>query len=328
MNIPKQHHFVPESYLSGFTFAESWNGELWVIDQIKAEIRPSTPHKEAHQRHLYKVEVLNGGNEFGVERALSDFESLSIPVLKDIGKTKCIPTGEKYNLLINFIALQIVRTPKFRKNTEKIYSNIYNQLGKTTLKLLTQSKEYFDSYLDDLMARKPHLDRDKFDYAMIKEYIDKIEIEADIDRNYHVQHSLNSMDNILPLLGDRNWCVATPENQHSYFITSDNPIALTWFESKNYEKPIGFGLKGTTVIFAINKSVVILGRFELPCNNLIFNEKKVAQINTCIANASDRFLYSCEKSVNWLKPNDEIGNIDQMIKYIKSNTAKGKLKNS
>jgi hypothetical protein len=262
MKNPKKHHFVPESYLSGFTLSNRKNGKLWVIDQVDANIRASTPKNEAHKRYFYRVEVNQGGDEFGVEKGFSEIEGSSIPVLKEIGKTRCIPSGDKYNILINYLTLQIVRTPKFRTNLQRLYSDIFDQLGKNALKIITGSKESFNKYIDDMIRRKPYLSKEDFDYDKIIKEIEKINIEADIDQNYHVQHSLKTIDTLLPLLGNRNWSIFTPENERLYFITSDNPVVLTWSDSKNYDRPIGFGLKGTDIIFAVNKSVVIIGRFE------------------------------------------------------------------
>lgn len=322
MNNPKKHHFVPESYLSGFTLSNRKNGKLWVIDQLKISIRPSTPKNEAHKRYLYRVKVMPEGDEFGVEKGLSQFEGLSIPVLKEIGKSRCIPSGKKYNLLMNYLTLQIVRTPKFRANLERMSSELYDKVGKTGLYIITQSKEYFDKYIDDMLRRKPHLKKTDFDYDKIKDSIKNITIGANIDQNYHVKHSLKTIDTILPLLGKRKWSILTPENNDSYFITSDNPVVLTWSDPKNNDLPLGFGLLGTDVIFPITKSVAIIGRFESNTKKNTLDNERLALINNCFANASKRFLYSCEKEVLWFKPNEKIGNLTELFDFIRGNIGK------
>lgn len=317
MSNPKKHHYVPESYLSGFTLSEKKNDKLWVIDQYSATIRESTPKNEAHKRYFYKVAVVEGGDEFGIEKALSEFEGKSIPVLKDLIHNKRIPTNEDYDYLINYIALQIVRTPTFRKNFEESLSNVYDQLGKITLQMLVQSEEVFDKHIDDLIKRKPHLKEEEFDYEKIRRGIENITIKADIEQNYHIKHALRMIDNLLPHLGKRNWSVLLPPPKKQYFITSDNPVVLAWSYAQNFNRPIGYGLDGTDIIFPINKNIALLGRFEFLPAQINLSKIDLAKINNMIANYSDRYLYSCENEVVWYTPDGSIGDLSMLLKFIK-----------
>jgi hypothetical protein len=320
---PKKHHFIPKSYLSGFTtLTDKKKEELWVIDQNSATLRPSTPKNEAHKRYLYRVDVHPGGDEFGIEKAFSEFETLSIPILKEMGETRCIPSGEKYSILINYITLQIIRTPKFRTDYHKMLSSIGDQMHKITLQIITQSKAYFEKYIEDMLARKPHLKKEDFEYEKIKNSIDNVTIEADIDQNYYVEQSIKLTDKLLPLLGNRIWRTFVPKNGNSHFITSDNPVALIWSDQKNYGRPIGYGLEGTDVIFPINKSMVIIGRFNSKRDNFQISDKKLAFINNCIAGVSDRFIYSCKKDILWLQINGKTGGTKEILDYIQHRVSK------
>lgn len=317
MANPKKHHFVPESYLAGFTLSGSKNDRLWVIDQKNVKVRPSTPQNEAHQRYLYRVDVEKGGDEFGIEKGFSEFENEAIPILKEISEKKAIPIGEKYDYLISYIALQIVRTPKYRDVFVKNLSNMYSQMGKLTIQFLFQSKERFNQYVEELINRKPHLNKDDFNYEKLLKETKNIDFEADINQNYHIKHALKMSDTLLPHLGNRSWCILLPQESNQYFITSDHPVELTWSDSNHNNRPIGYGLQHTDVIFPVNKSVTILGRFESQPPKVELSFKKVAQINSIIANASTRYLYCCEEEISWFTYNEKVGNLSDLIKFLK-----------
>ena len=302
MNNPKKHHFVPESYLSGFTLTGKKKDKFWVIDKLNETVRRSTPQNEAHKRYLYKVKVEKGDDEFAIEKSFSKFENDAIPVLKEIDEKHSIPCGEQYDLLINYLALQIVRTPKFRDDLEKMLSNFYNQVGKLCLQMILQSKEYFDNYIDEMIRHKPYLCKEQFNYGRLCDVVKNRNIKAVIDNNYHVENSLKTINVLLPCLGNRNWCVLSPMDNRQYFIASDNPVVLIWSNHRNFNSPLGYGLRGTDVIFPINKKIAILGRFEPQPIQVLLDFQNVAKLNNYIANSSVRYLYSCEKEPTFYVP--------------------------
>lgn len=259
-----------------------------------------------------------GGDEFGIERGFAEFESEAIPVLKEIGEKKRLPSKEKYDILMNYVALQIVRTPAYRNDFEKSVSKIYDQIGKLSLHVLLQSKEYFDKYVDEMLQRKPHLRKEDFNYEKIYKEYKNITIQAEIDQNYHVKHAIKMIDGLLPYLGSRNWSVLSPIENKQHFITSDNPVVLIWSEPSNFNIPIGYGLRNTDIIFPINKEVVIRGRFESQPKIAHLNFESLAKMNNYIANFSDRYLYSCEREISWYMPDERVGNLAELLIFIKN----------
>ncbi len=59
MNVPKKQHFVPKSYLGGFTNPEK-EDRLWVFDKQGKPPRLSTPMNEGYERYTYQVEQHDG----------------------------------------------------------------------------------------------------------------------------------------------------------------------------------------------------------------------------------------------------------------------------
>ncbi len=50
-NTKKKHHYLPESYLRGFT--DSSSGILWVYQKCHSEVRQSSPENEGYQKYYY-----------------------------------------------------------------------------------------------------------------------------------------------------------------------------------------------------------------------------------------------------------------------------------
>lgn len=116
-NNPKKQHFLPEMFLDGFT---NENGQIFLLDKKKKEPQLRNPKTVACQMHLYTI--INGQDKsYAVEEKLSSIESDMAPLIKRISSFgfKNI-TGPEINKLIDFIALNFVRTPMATAIAEKV----------------------------------------------------------------------------------------------------------------------------------------------------------------------------------------------------------------
>ncbi|MFP4224248.1 MAG: DUF4238 domain-containing protein [Phycisphaeraceae bacterium] len=73
-SLPKKQHYVPASYLAGFTHPSKQN-QLWVYSKQGDKVRPSTPENEGHQRYTYAVQKADGTiDKASVEKSLSPLD--------------------------------------------------------------------------------------------------------------------------------------------------------------------------------------------------------------------------------------------------------------
>jgi hypothetical protein len=131
---PRQHHYIPACYLAQFGEpAGSRQARLRVFDRKTGAHRGGTVGKEARVRDFYAV-VHREPNI--VEKTLAQFEKRYATVIKVLVAKNSFPSDKDVNVLVDFVALQLMRTPTARSwlNTS------YMALGKGLLNILESRK--------------------------------------------------------------------------------------------------------------------------------------------------------------------------------------------
>ena len=104
------------------------------------------------------------------------------------------------------------------------------------------------------------------------------------------------IQSILPFLDDRNWLKIRSNNDSGPFITTDNPVNLTWNEPEKVpffiRKSPGFGMKDTRVYFPISKSLAIVGEFDGPDGVIDGTRELVAAFNSGMLMYSYKQVYA------------------------------------
>lgn len=111
----------------------------------------------------------------------------------------------------------------------------------------------------------------------------------------YVNHLLHVVEILLPVLGNRNWVVCDNDRAGEHFIVTDNPVAVTWSDTR----PTGFfgpafGKPETDVTIPLSSHVALIGRFEDVPETLELSKQGVAAVNNKTLAYSSRFIAACD----------------------------------
>src|SRR5260370_40358782 len=113
-NRAKQHHYLPACYLAGFTLSGEKDGVLHVLDQENVKEWPSSPQKAARCGNFYDIDFGPNVHPNVIEDILSRIEAKVSGVFRVVAQNETLPTGEHFDWLLNFVAIQATRTPRIR----------------------------------------------------------------------------------------------------------------------------------------------------------------------------------------------------------------------
>jgi hypothetical protein len=123
---PRDQHFVPRCYLSEFTDPNTPSGQepyVWVFDKDGKNPRKRAPKNIFTETHLYTFDF-NGEKDFSIEQSLSTIEAKYAYVFRRKIKQKKPLTEMEHAYLCAFVAAQMQRTPRFKRNQENFIQQL------------------------------------------------------------------------------------------------------------------------------------------------------------------------------------------------------------
>ncbi|HEY8390842.1 MAG TPA: DUF4238 domain-containing protein [Clostridia bacterium] len=313
---PKKHHYIPRFYLAGFTLSGSKDDFIWVLDQKNGKQWRAKAHNVAYQNDFYTLDIPETEPE-SIEKEFSFLEGQAASVIKTIINTKSIPTGESYNVLMNFIALTIARVPSTRKTLEEPFMKISEKI----LKIALASPERYHTLMERL--KKKGYDISDAPYDSMLDFLRKKEYELEFNNTFHIQNLLIVMDSVLPYLVNRNWVLV--EATEAYFICSDRPVTLHWTNPRDSFYGPGFGMKETNVIFPVNKNLLLLGRFEeIKKNHTKISREGVAWLNSLTLMQAMQYIFSPEKDFIYLSRELQVSDSSVLLQRIQKRSKMNK----
>jgi Protein of unknown function (DUF4238) len=84
---------------------------------------------------------------------------------------------------------------------------------------------------------------------------------------------------IIALVASRKWMLFVASADATAFVTTDNPVTLTWFDQEAALYPPGLGLRNTQLIFPVSNELAAVGTFEYDARAISADEDFVAKIN-------------------------------------------------
>lgn len=230
--IPKKQHFVPASYLAGFTNPQESN-RLWVYSKQGDEPRPSTPKEEGYERYLYAAEQADGTvDKASVERSLASLDQQGASLIADIEAGHALTTQQQFDLSY-YIAVLLVRNPLAMKNYEMINESLMREIMKKAADGGELERRVRDSHPD-------------WPEAAIQELIRRMKrmcadgtYEVDFPKGFALQLFETALDLAKRLLEMRWLIFKTQDSQ--FFVSSDNPVFFG-FEDRQAQRIVYGGL--------------------------------------------------------------------------------------
>lgn len=285
----RKHHYLPQGYLAAFTDTGSKDGQFYVLDPDSGKCFRTSPKNVAAQRDFNRIDV-EGHPTDAVEQALSPVEALMIEACRRVIQTQAYPSDEDINLLLNLLALVAVRNPKLRTS--------FNKAREHTLRIINQmlvsNKTTYEHHMEQ--AREAgYIDPEiKVPFEEMKRFVEGGEYDIEFHPADNLRVEMETLDTILPVLGQRVWSVFVAPENGPKFICSDHPVTLVW-KNPNLTGPVGYGLQNTEVFFPLGPTVGLYGTYENHQNEVVkLSPANVAKLNRRIADNADKQIYSTD----------------------------------
>jgi hypothetical protein len=293
--LARNHHFVPQGYLGGFTDTGTRDGQLYVFDLATRKSFRTRPRNVAAEKDFNRVEVEGQPPDF-LEKGLGALEGKASAVIREMGQTKQLARDEDLVYVINLICLLVVRNPRGRRSLTRAKQ----QTAKTIAQMLVSDKKLWDQHLRS--AREAgHITGPDVSFERMKEFVDGERYTIEVATEALIHTELKVFDDILKCVGSRCWSLLDAAPDAPDFITCDHPVTLV-FKDPGTSGPIGVGLKQTEIVFPLSPRQALRGVFEDPFKPVVVVKPVgVAAMNTRILRHADRQLYSREPEVSVLR---------------------------
>ncbi len=304
-----KHHFIPASYLSGFSTELTRRGRLTIFDKKEAKSYVNTCENVGYKKRYYKIDI-DGMDEDAVENAFAEVEGAAIRIIRNTVDKLIVPDGEDYKVLMFYLALMASRIPAIRDNIDSFMSEIIKTTGKVYF-----NSARLDEMVNNLKDRGVDLG-DGTDIEELKNFVIDGDYDVSIDQSYNIGIALHMAQIISELLHQRTWNLFyRTDNMSNYFVTSDCPLLLTWSDDRAGPYPPGFALNNTRVIFPLNRDVVLIGEFEIDKSVPIrVRNRTISLLNAYQVYYSKRFIYSYTPEFCYFRKDREMCSSDSLLK--------------
>jgi len=293
MGNPKRHHYVPESYLIGFTKARTSKCALFVFDIEKQEVRPQLPKDTCVQGYYNAVELVDGSRSFEIEEALAKVEGRAAPIIQKIDAREALTTRER-STLSTFIACQKLRVPEFESEVGQVMEKLLKQTLGVAFESKERAKQLLDEFEKDTGAPLGVSAEEMMDFVAR----DKYRIKT--GRNESLRLMTNLVEKTAMRFMAMEWMfLHVPPG--CAFVTTDNPFHIIP-PSYIHELPkwmgYGYGTKGTQKLVPLSSSVgLVMGDFGDRIKHADAAPETVRQFNLGVASDASRFLIGHEEAL-------------------------------
>ncbi len=262
----KQHHYVPSTYLAGFTASGTKGDRLYCLDLTRGKVFPKIPDELASERDLYAFEL--DEDPLCVEKMLGTIEGEAATVLRAVASGRDALTADEAGVLAAFVAFLAVRTPAQRDKHCRFWAD--------TARVMVRANA------DNI----PGLTREE-----------ALETAEWIQGNptHWVKAMVGLGRELMTLLERRYWTVALLADETPDLLCSDRPVFLVDGQTGDLHVD-GFGQPQLSVFMPLSRRAMLRGaavphsvRSRVPPDaGAVFNEY--------IAAAANRWIFSRERA--------------------------------
>jgi len=266
MGRQAQHHYIPASYLSGFTNGGEKTSHFIVKPKSSSLSFVKNPIGICKSRDYYTIEGADDG--LIVEKFYAyEIEPLINKALKFILEKQKMPTEKNRDNLYLLLATLYIRHPKARRCLSTAYTDIARFVN------------------EDIIEGVKVTNIDAFSYG----------------KNDVITSELELLQNLMSHFSNKYYRLYVSRSS-DHFITSDSPCYLSHPDMAKCSY-FGINTERTEFCVPINKFIALVGSNE-PMTEGVFdaNEKFVALLNTKIANSSDKVFISSNREVKFVDP--------------------------
>ncbi len=287
--ISRRHHYLPQSYLAGFTDSGAKDGRFFVLEVETGNSFITSPKNVAAERDFNRFEI-DGEDPDVLEQALAPFERFAANAILRVEKKEVFPNDEDFSYLINLLCLIAVRNPHLRKSFNRLREQVVRRIAE----LLVSDKKLWERNVKKAKESGKSVPSN-VPFKDVKRFVQEGEYRIEFGVESNIRAEFRLFNSLLPILGKRLWSLFIVPKGLPEFVCSDHPVTLVW-KSPDLKGPIGYGLRHTEVFFPLNRRRALWGVFENPLPPVvILDEPMVAEMNARVAlNAEQHVFSACE----------------------------------
>lgn len=283
---PRQHHYVPQFYLAGFTTTGTIDGPLHVLDREQGKSWPSSPKGTAHARDFYAVDLGSGQDPMVVEKTMAVCEGKWAAALKVVTEESALPQGASLGDLLAFVAFLAVRVPRIRTQV----ADVIDRVSKADLRATfatAEGREQFRTVVAQHCQNLPESERRRIELLLrndsdlndMADYVNSDQYGVSYGQTWTVQTMVQMAIALLPVLGQRQWALWPVASDAPNLICSDSPVCLTWTKRVTGAYPPGFDLPNTLVTVPLSARLALASTFQA-MQEMTLDRVGVAQMNS------------------------------------------------
>ena len=288
LSVSRHHHYLSQCYLKGFTHDNNKKSKLVVLDLKSNKQFEAIPRNVGGIRDFNRVEI-DGVDPEIIEKTQSDFEGKAATALKNLEDISDF-SGETKSVILELIGMLAIKSPEMRKHLAKPHIQIANQIMAMTF----ESKERWKSQIAQMKKDTGEDASGGKTFEEMKDLYERGAFEISVSKEHQIHMELIGMQAITELLHKRNWILLKAGNETGGFVTTDNPVSLTFNNpvSAPFISP-GYGLPDTMVYFPASKNIALVGEFNGEDSVRTASKLLVARLNSkIIANGYQRIIAS------------------------------------
>ncbi|PTT24254.1 hypothetical protein DBR18_27960 [Pseudomonas sp. HMWF021] len=295
LSTSRHHHYLSQCYLKGFTQGSAKKSKLLVLDLKSNKKFESTPRNVGGMRDFNRVEI-NGIDPEIIEKTQSDFESKAATALKKLEETSDF-SGETKDVILELIGMLAIKSPEMREHLAKPQAQIANHIMAMTF----ESKERWESQIAQIKQDTGEDISGGTTFEEMKALFEQGAFEISVSKEHQIHVELVGMQRITELLHQRNWIVLETGDEAGEFITTDNPVSLTFHNPALFPfMSPGFGLPDTMVYFPVSKNLALIGEFGREDAVKTANKHLVAMLNSKIIANSYQRVFASKSNFNYI----------------------------
>lgn len=290
MNVPKSQHYLPVSYLNGFS--KDGSGELFVYNRMTNSFFSTGPKGICAINHFYSLEDRKTGvYDTSVEEYFAKEIEPEVPqLIEKIGKEAFLVEDVALRIkLSRFIAFLHTRTP-----TARIFNE--NLTKQFVTKGLEKGEELEAAYREGRLSEKvlpPISDGPSCSLDELRAFAESRKDEPSyLDQEAQLRHMIGNADAIWKFIAARKWFYIHAGSKKS-FITTDNPVMLVPTEGHPKWSGLGFGLHTTDIWVPLNQNVLLVMTWTAPTaedRHIYLPDKDIRTFNLGLTGGATDFV--------------------------------------
>jgi hypothetical protein len=159
-----------------------------------------------------------------------------------------------------------------------------------------QTRERWEDQVKRMRAAG--IDLPDVDHEQVRDFHLRGQYDFISRKGHHLGREFKVLNRILPNFFARKWTVLRAAKDSQGFITSDQPVCLTWTNPSERDDriPPGFGMKSTDVFFPVSRQTALVGRFGGDEQVLAADIFDVSACNGIVIQLSRRQVYAANDS--------------------------------